>query len=70
MPELVECHSGYDYAGRPKAIHWRGKRLEITDIIKGWRSPGEKCFRVRIQDGQEFDVCYDELRDAWRIVQV
>jgi hypothetical protein len=27
MNDPVECHSGYEYAERPVALHWEGERL-------------------------------------------
>jgi hypothetical protein len=65
--ELVECHSGYEYAERPIALHWEARRLEITEILAQWRIPGGKCFRVKVQDGRIFEMFYGELYDEWRI---
>ncbi len=65
--ERVECHSGYEYAERPVAIHWEGGRLEIEEIDAQWRIPGGKRFRVRTRDGRLFDLFYGELYDEWRI---
>ena len=63
----VECHSGYEYAERPIALHWQGERLEIASIEAEWRIPGGKRFRVRTSDGQRFELFYGELYDDWRI---
>jgi hypothetical protein len=65
--ELVECHSGYEYAERPIVLRWDDQRLEITEILTQWRIPGGKCFRVKTQDGQIFELFYGELYDEWRI---
>lgn len=66
-PELVECHSGYEYAERPIAIHWEGERLEVDVIEERWRIPGGKCFRIRVRDGRRFELFYGELYDEWRV---
>ncbi|MCX8024783.1 MAG: hypothetical protein N3A60_06245 [Thermanaerothrix sp.] len=66
-PDPVECHSGYEYAERPLAIHWEGERLEIAVIEDRWRIPGGKCFRVRVRDGRRFELFYGELYDEWRV---
>lgn len=66
-PDPVECHSGYEYAERPLAIHWEGERLEIEAIEERWRIPGGKCFRVRVRDGRRFELFYGELYDEWRV---
>jgi len=66
-PDPVECHSGYEYAERPIALHWEGERLEIEAVEETWRIPGGKCFRVRVRDGRRFELFYGELYDEWRV---
>lgn len=68
--ELVTCHSGYQYAQRPAALHWEGDRLEVEQIEAEWRTPGGKHFRVRVWDGRLFELTYDELGDEWIIAPV
>ena len=65
--ELVECHSGYEYAERPTALRWENQRLEVSEIMAQWRIPGAKCFRVKVQGGQVFELFYGELYDEWRL---
>ena len=67
MSDLVECHSGYEYAERPIALTWQGQRLEITAVLDTWRIPGGKCFRVRVQDERVFELFYGELYADWRV---
>ncbi len=69
MPDLVECHSGYEYAERPTALTWQGRRLEVEAVEAEWRIPGGKKFRVRTADGQVFELLYAELYGEWRIHQ-
>jgi hypothetical protein len=63
----VECYSGYEYAERPLALRWEGRRLEIEQVEAQWRIPGGKRFRVRTQDGRSFELFYGELYDEWRV---
>lgn len=63
----VECHSGYEYAERPIALHWEGERLEIESIQSQWRIPGGRVFRVHTTGGRDFELFYGELYDEWRI---
>ncbi len=70
MTDIVECHSEFEYAEKPVALIWEGRRLEIIEILARWRIPGEKCFRVRSSDGQVFELFYGELDDGWRIHQI
>jgi hypothetical protein len=67
LKDLVECHSGYEYAERPVALHWQGQRLEIESVEAEWRIPGGRCFRVRCADDRKFELFYGELYDEWRI---
>jgi len=67
VKDPVECHSGFEYAERPVALHWEGERLEITAIESQWRIPGGKGFRVRTRDERRFELFYGELYDEWRI---
>lgn len=69
MTELVECHSGFSYAEKPVALTWEGQRLEVSLVLAEWRTPGEKYFRVRTSDGQDFELCYSETSGDWRIQQ-
>ena len=68
MAELVECYSGTEYAGRPRALHWQGERLEIAAILRRWRTPTARCFRVRTAQDRVFDLCYEEHLDQWQVV--
>ncbi len=62
----VECLSDSIYAERPIALTWEGRRLEITEILARWRTPRERCFRVRTRDQAVFDLTLDET-DGWHI---
>ena len=67
MPDLVECHSGYEYAERPTAVWWEDQRLEVAEVEATWRISGGKKFRVRVLDGRVFELLYVELYDEWRV---
>ena len=67
MPDLVECHSGHEYAERPVAVNWDGQRLEVEEVLDRWRIPGAHCFRVRTAGGRVFELFYGELYDEWRV---
>jgi hypothetical protein len=69
MAEFVECHSDYTYAERPIALIWDGQRLEIVKILAQSRTPDERHFRVRTNDGQEFELSYREAVNEWQIYQ-
>ena len=65
--EKVECHSGFTYAERPVALIWEGQRLEVEAILAAWRTPGERCFRVRTRSLLIFELTYSEADDRWQI---
>jgi len=67
MGQIVECHSGFTYADRPLALTWEGQRLEIAQILAGWRTPEKNRFRVRTTDGREFELAYSQVTDEWQI---
>jgi hypothetical protein len=67
MADLVECHSEIEYPERPIAIFPQGKRLEIDRILSCWRTPDGKWFRVIAEDGEVYELSYNELSDEWLI---
>jgi hypothetical protein len=70
MTNLVECHSGFEYADRPTALYWHEHRLVIAEILESRRTPEGNTFRVRTQDDQEFELSYLEMQDEWRIQEL
>jgi len=69
MTETVECHSSSGYADRPTALYWQGVRIPIVKVIKQWRFPAGKCFRVQTIGGMEFELNYCESEHDWHIHQ-
>lgn len=65
--DLVECRSDSEYAERPLALVWEGRRFEIAEVLASWRGPGEKGFRVKTADGLAFELAYAELADEWQV---
>ena len=63
----VECLSDLEYADRPLAVSWQGKRHEIAEIVSRWRGPSEKGFYVRTVDGHVFELTYREVTDDWQV---
>ena len=65
--DIVECRSDSEYAERPLALTWNGKRYEIAEILSRSRGPDGKRFRVKTTDGQVFELIYREVPDEWKI---
>lgn len=68
---IVYCRSDSEYAERPTALIWQGKRLQITEIIARWRTPEGKYFRVCADVSEatqnQFILHYDEVKHQWHI---
>jgi hypothetical protein len=65
--DAVECLSDQEYADRPLALTWAGRRIEIANILATWRGPNEKGFRVQTVDGNAFELTYREVPDEWNV---
>lgn len=65
--DTVECHSDTEYAEHPRAVHWQGQRLEVTEVLSRWHQPYAKGFRIRTTGGGLFEVIYREIPDTWEI---
>lgn len=68
--DRVECLSGHTYADRPIALISNGQKRQIVEILTRWQKPGARCFRVCVDDGTVFELCYDEAIDEWQVVEV
>jgi hypothetical protein len=68
-PDLVECYSGGEYAERPRALHWQGLRLEVSEVLRSWRSLEGVRFLVRAADDRVFELGYAIETDAWSILE-
>lgn len=66
---IVECHSGHAYAERPTAFYWMNARFTIKTVDAEWRNPDRKHFQVTTENGQHFELIYDEVKDNWQIIQ-
>ncbi|MDH7488722.1 MAG: hypothetical protein QHH80_04350 [Anaerolineae bacterium] len=64
-PVRVECYSGYQYAQEPRAVERPEGRAEVASVLRRWREPRGPAFRVRLADGNEATLRYDEALDQW-----
>jgi len=63
----VDCYSGHTYAQEPRAVIWQGRRYPVTRIEARWRTPDGPAFRVAVETGDRFNLCYVELESRWVI---
>ena len=67
--EQVFCRSGHEFAERPTAFIWEGKRLHIDTLVARWRTLYGKRFLVKTIDDRIFTLVFIESSAAWRIEQ-
>jgi hypothetical protein len=66
----VECYSGSRYGERPLSFTLDGEPYIVKVVEKSWRTPSALHFRVRTEDGESFELAYDEEVDQWRICKL
>jgi hypothetical protein len=67
MSYTVECYSGARYGERPTALVSEQTRLEVSEILKSWRSPTGIIFQVLTEDGQSFELIFEENSAQWNV---
>ncbi len=65
----VNCYSGHTYAERPVSFTWQNVDYKIEAIEKEWLEPGERHFRVRTGDNKLRQLCYNEKKQEWSIIE-
>lgn len=78
----VEAYSGYRFAERPRAFTWQGRRYQVLDVERRWRTPTGVGFMVTTalpSEGigpagagesrpiERWELTYDEVQDTWHI---
>jgi len=78
----VEAYSGYRFAERPRAFTWQGRRYEVLDVERRWRTPEGVGFMVTTalpsdrsgpaaggagRPVERWELTYDEVQDMWHI---
>ena len=63
----VTCHSSHRYAERPMSFTAEGVTYTVSRIETEWLGPGKRYFRIRAENGQFFELCYDDEKDEWFI---
>ena len=66
----VNCYSGHTYAERPKSFTWQGVEYEVAEIEKAWQEPGKRCFQVSTRDNKLFNLCSNETKNQWSLVEL
>lgn len=69
-PVRVECYAGSRAEETPRRL-WSGSHWEALTVLDRWVTEAVeqrsrmRCFRVRLERGQEGLLYHDEGRDTW-----
>ena len=67
----VIAYSGYRGEETPRAVFFRGKRMEVIDILKRWveeRSDNKEIrrfYQIKGSDGNLYTIYYEEKSMEW-----
>lgn len=62
-----ECYSGYRGEQEPLAF-WPGqRRLTVLAVADRWFAPGQRWFKVDVDDGNVYVLRRDEVNGNWEI---
>jgi len=70
MEIKVRCYSGYFYAEEPRSFIWQDEEFRIKAVHKAWVEPGKRLFKVLIENGELFELCYNQATDKWTAVEL
>jgi hypothetical protein len=68
MELTVECYSGHTYAQEPRAFVWQGRRHVVQKVERAWRTPEGPRFRVVTDNGNSYELAYNEQADTWTLI--
>lgn len=68
MELTVECYSGHTYAQEPRAFVWQGRRHVVQKVERAWRTPEGPHFQVVADDGDRYELAYNEQADTWSLI--
>jgi len=68
MELTVECYSGHTYAQEPRAFVWQGRRHVVQKVERAWRAPKGPRFRVVTDNGDSYELAYNEQADTWSLI--
>ena len=67
----VIAYSGYRGEETPRAVVFRGKRIEVTQIVKRWveersdRRETKRFYQIKGSDGNLYTIYYEEKSMEW-----
>jgi hypothetical protein len=67
MPDMVECHSGSEFAEEPRRFFWAGEWRRVTRVVIRRRLPEGKQFVVEEERDGLVVLTYEPLHGKWMI---
>jgi hypothetical protein len=61
----VECYAGYRGEQEPRTVVVDGRRLLVREVLSQARGTAGRHFRVRCDDGREYELFHDDATGAW-----
>lgn len=55
---------------KSRAFRWQDVEYEIVGIERAWQEPGERHFLVKTGDNKFFQLCYNEAKKRWSVIEV
>ena len=65
----VRCHSGYTYAERPESFIYKHEYYEVEGVEWQQRKPQGVHFGIITRDREFFELCYNDCKDEWSLVE-
>ena len=67
-PVEVEADRTLDGILRPRAFHWEGRRVAVRSWGRAWDDEAGRHILVMSESGRVFELGYDPLTAAWRLI--
>jgi hypothetical protein len=64
----VRCYAGASYPERPVAFEWKGRWLEVVEILRQAHTPEGLVFDVLAGDGCKYRLAWNAETDEWAIM--
>lgn len=64
----VECYAGYRAEETPQRLRIGERRVEVTDVLDRWLTPGHRYFKLRGDDGGIYIVRHDAAEAFWELI--
>ncbi len=63
----VECYEGYRANQEPVRFFLGSREYVVEEILDRWLDPDYRFFKLRVDDGGVYILCYDERDESWSL---